>query len=110
MPSIQRDLDRSTATGQWLLTARALQGACAALLVPASLALVDVTFTRPTERARALGEHEPFAGRRIDPARDPYLEPPAHPPNAAALQRSASTRLSRHGSAKGPARGSTGGS
>ncbi|MEU9159795.1 bifunctional serine/threonine protein kinase/MFS transporter [Streptomyces sp. NPDC048424] len=38
-----------------LITARALQGAFAALLVPAALSLVATGFTAPRERARAFG-------------------------------------------------------
>lgn len=38
-----------------LLGARALQGAFAALLGPAALSLLTVTFTRPAERAKAFG-------------------------------------------------------
>lgn len=38
-----------------LLTARALQGVFGALLAPAALALISVTFTEPRERAKAFG-------------------------------------------------------
>ncbi|WP_412566234.1 MDR family MFS transporter [Streptomyces nojiriensis] len=38
-----------------LITARAVQGACAALLVPAALSLVATGFTDPRERGRAFG-------------------------------------------------------
>ena len=38
-----------------LFAARALQGAFAALLAPAALALITVTFTEPKERAKAFG-------------------------------------------------------
>lgn len=40
-----------------LLAARALQGAFAALLVPAALSLINVMFTEPKERARALAAY-----------------------------------------------------
>ena len=45
-----------------LLAARALQGAFAALLAPASLALISVTFTDVKERARAFGVYGAIAG------------------------------------------------
>ena len=45
-----------------LLAARALQGAFAALLAPASLALISVTFTEVKERARAFGVYGAIAG------------------------------------------------
>ncbi|MFE9931060.1 MFS transporter [Streptomyces sp. NPDC005533] len=38
-----------------MITSRALQGACAALLVPAALSLVTTGFTDPRERGRAFG-------------------------------------------------------
>ncbi|MBF9130946.1 MFS transporter [Plantactinospora sp. S1510] len=38
-----------------LLTARALQGVFAALLAPAALSLISLTFTQPRERAKAFG-------------------------------------------------------
>ena len=38
-----------------LFAARALQGAFAALMAPAALSLVTVTFTEPKERAKAFG-------------------------------------------------------
>ena len=50
----------STAT--LLFAARALQGAFAALLAPAALALITVTFTEPRERARAFGVFGAIAG------------------------------------------------
>src|SRR4051794_16969305 len=45
-----------------LFAARALQGAFAALMAPASLSLVTVTFTEPKERARAFGVFGALAG------------------------------------------------
>jgi EmrB/QacA subfamily drug resistance transporter len=51
------------ATTQGLLFgARALQGAFAALMAPAALSLVTVTFTEPKERARAFGVFGALAG------------------------------------------------
>lgn len=38
-----------------LFTARAVQGAMAAIMAPAALSLIQVTFTEPKERARAFG-------------------------------------------------------
>ncbi|MCB2411762.1 MFS transporter [Demequina sp. TTPB684] len=45
-----------------LLVARALQGVFAALLAPAALSMLNVTFTEPRERARALGVYGAIAG------------------------------------------------
>jgi EmrB/QacA subfamily drug resistance transporter len=45
-----------------LFTARAVQGAFAAVLAPASLSLLSVTFTDPGERARAFGVYGAIAG------------------------------------------------
>ena len=45
-----------------LFAARALQGAFAALLAPAALSLVTVTFTDPKERAKAFGVFGAIAG------------------------------------------------
>ena len=51
------------ATNQGLLfTARGLQGAFAALLAPSALALINVTFTVPKERARAFGVYGAISG------------------------------------------------
>jgi EmrB/QacA subfamily drug resistance transporter len=50
------------ATGEILLLARALQGASAALLAPASLALVTRLFSSTRDRARALGIWGAVAG------------------------------------------------
>ncbi|MGN8244221.1 MFS transporter [Cellulomonas soli] len=49
-------------TGEMLLGARALQGASAALLAPASLALVTQLFRTPGDRTRALGIWGAVAG------------------------------------------------
>jgi EmrB/QacA subfamily drug resistance transporter len=46
----------------WLFAARGLQGAFGALLAPAALALIAVTFTEPKERARAFGVFGAIAG------------------------------------------------
>ena len=40
---------------EWLLAARALQGAFGALLAPSALALLSTTFTEPKERNKAFG-------------------------------------------------------
>jgi EmrB/QacA subfamily drug resistance transporter len=45
-----------------LITARACQGAFAALLVPAALSLLATTFTEPKERGRAFGIYGAVAG------------------------------------------------
>jgi EmrB/QacA subfamily drug resistance transporter len=45
-----------------LITARAFQGAFAALLVPAALSLLTTTFTDPKERGRAFGIYGAVAG------------------------------------------------
>lgn len=45
-----------------LFGARALQGAFAALMAPASLSLITVTFVEPKERARAFGVYGAVAG------------------------------------------------
>src|SRR6476659_1896605 len=45
-------------TAAWLFAARALQGAFAAVLAPAALSLITVTFVAPKERARAFGRSE----------------------------------------------------
>jgi EmrB/QacA subfamily drug resistance transporter len=45
-----------------LFAARALQGAFAALMAPAALSLLTVTFTEPRERARAFGVWGTIAG------------------------------------------------
>lgn len=47
---------------EWLFGARALQGAFAALMAPAALALISVTFHRPAERAKAFGVMGAIAG------------------------------------------------
>src|SRR5579864_8677207 len=45
-----------------LITARAFQGAFAALLVPAALSLLTTTFTEPKDRGRAFGIYGAVAG------------------------------------------------
>jgi EmrB/QacA subfamily drug resistance transporter len=45
-----------------LFTARGLQGAFAALMAPAALSLVTITFTEPKERAKAFGVFGALAG------------------------------------------------
>ncbi|MFB7395140.1 MFS transporter [Streptomyces sp. NPDC056191] len=45
-----------------LVGARALQGACGALLAPSALSLLTTTFTRPDERAKAFGFYGAVAG------------------------------------------------
>ena len=45
-----------------LFGARGLQGAFAAVMAPASLSLLTVTFTEPRERARAFGVYGAIAG------------------------------------------------
>src|SRR5712672_4367109 len=45
-----------------LITARACQGAFAALLVPSALALLTTTFTEPNDRAKAFGIYGAIAG------------------------------------------------
>src|SRR4029077_8163569 len=44
------------------ITARACQGAFAALLVPSALSLLTTTFTAPKDRARAFGIYGAIAG------------------------------------------------
>jgi len=48
--------------GPMLYPARALQGGFAALLAPAALSLITITFTEPKERARAFGVYGAIAG------------------------------------------------
>ncbi|SNB91184.1 Sugar phosphate permease, partial [Streptomyces sp. PgraA7] len=45
-----------------LFAARALQGACAAVLAPSALSLLTTTFTDPAERGRAFGIYGAIAG------------------------------------------------
>ncbi|WP_097877866.1 MFS transporter [Streptomyces sp. ms184] len=45
-----------------LFAARALQGACAAVLAPSALSLLTTTFTDPAERGRAFGIYGALAG------------------------------------------------
>jgi EmrB/QacA subfamily drug resistance transporter len=49
-------------TAGWLFAARALQGGFGALLAPAALSLITVTFTVPKERARAFGVFGAISG------------------------------------------------
>ncbi len=49
-------------TAGWLFAARGLQGAFAALLAPAALSLITVTFHEPKERAKAFGVYGAIAG------------------------------------------------
>jgi EmrB/QacA subfamily drug resistance transporter len=49
-------------TEGWLFSARALQGVFAALMAPAALALISVTFHDPKERAKAFGVFGAIAG------------------------------------------------
>jgi EmrB/QacA subfamily drug resistance transporter len=49
-------------TGGALFGARAVQGVFAALLAPAALSLISVTFTDPRERARAFGVYGGISG------------------------------------------------
>jgi EmrB/QacA subfamily drug resistance transporter len=49
-------------TQELLFAARALQGAFAALLAPAALSLITVTFTEPKERASAFGVYGAVSG------------------------------------------------
>ena len=45
-----------------LVTARACQGAFAALLVPSALSLLTTTFTQPKDRGRAFAVYGAIAG------------------------------------------------
>ena len=74
-----------------LVTARACQGAFAALLVPSALSLLTTTFTGPKDRGRAFAVYGAIAGAggaaglllggaltqylswRVDPVREPDL-------------------------------------
>ncbi|MBL7500065.1 MFS transporter [Frankia sp. CNm7] len=51
-----------TPNAEGLFAARALQGACAAVLAPAALSLITVTFTDGKERARAFGVYGGISG------------------------------------------------
>ncbi len=84
LPSAQSELGISNADRQWvigllgfaaasavgglapnqelLFAARALQGAFAALMAPAALSLITVTFTAPKERAKAFGVFGALSG------------------------------------------------
>jgi EmrB/QacA subfamily drug resistance transporter len=51
------------AQNEWMLFgSRALQGAMAAVMAPAALSLITVTFTEPRERARAFGVYGAISG------------------------------------------------
>ncbi len=50
------------ANSAMLFGARALQGAFAAIMAPAALSILTVTFTEPNERARAFGVYGAIAG------------------------------------------------
>lgn len=52
----------AAANVEMLLAARALQGVFAALLAPAALSTLNVTFTEPRDRARAFGVYSGVAG------------------------------------------------
>ena len=85
-----------------LFGARALQGAFAAVMAPAALSLLTVTFTEPRERARAFGRlrrhRRQRRGHRARPRRDPR---PSSPRGAG---RSSSTYRSRSSPRSAPAR------
>jgi MFS family permease len=49
-------------SGGMLFGARALQGAFAALMAPAALSLISVTFTEGKDRAKAFGVYGAIAG------------------------------------------------
>ena len=49
-------------SGGMLFASRALQGAFAAMLAPAALSLITVTFVEPRERAKAFGVYGAIAG------------------------------------------------
>jgi EmrB/QacA subfamily drug resistance transporter len=49
-------------TAGWLFAARGLQGGFAALMAPAALSLITVTFVEPKERARAFGVFGAISG------------------------------------------------
>jgi EmrB/QacA subfamily drug resistance transporter len=51
--------------GAMLFAARAVQGAFAAVMAPASLSILTVTFTEPRERARAFGVYGAVAGAGV---------------------------------------------
>jgi MFS family permease len=55
-------LGGATPSFELLISARALQGAFAALLAPAALSIVTTTFTDPQERGKAFGVYGAIAG------------------------------------------------
>lgn len=55
-------LGGAAVNGEMLIAARALQGVFGALIAPSALALVTVTFTEATERAKAFGIYSAIAG------------------------------------------------
>src|SRR4029078_5844140 len=57
-----RALSGSAQTFGMLVSARALQGAFAAMLAPAALSLLTTTFTDPAERNKAFGIYAGIAG------------------------------------------------
>ena len=90
-------------TAELLFAARALQGAFAALLAPAALSLITVTFTEPRERARAFGVFgADLRRRRGDRPDRSAASSPSTRPGAGA---SASTSRSRVVAAVGGRRG-----
>lgn len=55
-------LGGAATTGGMLFAARGLQGIFAAMLAPAALSLITVTFTEPRERAKAFGVYGAISG------------------------------------------------
>jgi len=55
-------LGGAAANGAMLFSSRALQGVFGAMLAPAALSLITVTFTKPVERAKAFGVYGAIAG------------------------------------------------
>ena len=52
----------------WLVAARAVQGLGAAMVAPAALSIITVTFSEGAERNRALGVWGAVAGAAAQPA------------------------------------------
>ena len=90
------------ANQELLFAARGLQGAFAALMAPASLSLVTVTFTEPKERARAFGVFGALVRRRRGDRPDRRWR--AHRVHLLALvpRRQRAGRPDRRGSRAGP--------